>query len=331
MKAMVNYEYGSPDVLFLTEIKKPLPRENEILIKVHATSVNFGDTMARNFKAISPRQFNMPFLIWLIAKLSFGLSQPNNTILGNEFAGQIEAVGRDIKRFKPGDQVFGYAGEIMGAYAEYLCIPENGFVAMKPSNLTYEEAAVVPYGAVMALPILRRVNIQPGQKVLINGASGGIGSAALQIAKFYGAEVTGVCGPQRVGFVRSLGADNVIDYSKEDFSKGGEAYDLIIDILGKSTFSKCKSSLSPKGVLLFVSFKLKQILQMLWTSGSYGKKVICVFAQAKYKDLHTISRLIEAGKYQAVIDKTFPLEQIAEAHRYVEEGHKKGSIAILIA
>ena len=177
-----------------------------------------------------------------------------------------------------------------------------------------------------ALPIF-----QPGQKVLINGASGGIGSAALQIAKFYGAEVTGVCGPQRVGFVRSLGADNVIDYSKEDFSKGGEAYDLIIDILGKSTFSKCKSSLSPKGVLLFVSFKLKQILQMLWTSGSYGKKVICVFAQAKYKDLHTISRLIEAGKYQAVIDKTFPLEQIAEAHRYVEEGHKKGSIAILIA
>ena len=202
----------------------------------------------------------MPFLFWFLGKLSFGFNKPKITILGNEFAGEVEAVGSDVKRFKPGDAVFGYLGQSFGAYAEYLCMPENGVLAIKPANLTYEEAAVVPYGAIMALPLLRRANIQPGQKVLVHGASGAIGSAAVQIARSFGAEVTGVCGTPRVECVKSLGADKVIDYTKEDFTQNGETYDLIFDILGKSSVSRCKSSLKPNGIHLFASFKLKQIL-----------------------------------------------------------------------
>jgi len=327
MKAIVTTEYGPPNVLHLAEIEKPAPTANEILIRVHATSVNFGDTMARNFKAISPRQFNMPFLIWLMAKISFGLNQPKITILGNEFAGEIEAVGRNVKMFRSGDQVFGYTGEKMGAYAEYLCIPENGVLAIKPANMAFGEAAVVPYGALIALSLLRRLNIQPGQKVLINGASGGIGSAAVQIARSMGAEVTGVCSTQGVELVKTLGAAKVIDYTKEDFTQNGEIYDLIFDILGRSSFSRCKSSLKPKGIHLFASFKMKQLLQMLWTSLSGGKKVICAFGPGSVEDLVSVKELIEAGQIKAVIDKYYPLERITEAHSYVENGHKRGSVA----
>ncbi len=330
MKAIVYTEYGSPDVLHLTDVEKPAPKDNEVLIRIHATSVNFGDTIARNFKAITPRQFNMPFLFWLLAKISFGLRQPKITVLGSEFAGEIEEVGREVKRFKPGDQIFGYPGQSFGAYAEYLCMPEDSVLAIKPTNMTYEEAAVVPYGAIMALPLLRRVNIQPGQKVLVNGASGGIGSAAVQIARYFGAEVTGVCGTPRVEFVKSLGADKVIDYTKEDFTQNGETYDLIFDILGKSSFSGCKSSLKPNGIHLFASFKLKQILQMLWTSRSGGKKVICAIAPGSVEDLISVKELIEAGKIKAVIDRCYPMEQAAEAHRYVEQGHKKGPVVISV-
>ncbi len=328
MKAIVCTEYGGPQVLQLHEIEKPVAKNNEILIRIHAASVNFGDRMARNFKAITPRQFNMPFLFWLMTKISFGLRQPKITVLGSEFAGEIEAAGRDVKRFKPGDQVFGYPGLSFGAYAEYLCLPEDGVLAIKPANMTYEEAAVAPYGAIMALNLLRRVNIQPGQKVLVNGASGGIGSAALQLAKYFGAEVTGVCAAPRLEFVKSLGADKVIDYTKEDFTQNGETYDLIFDILGKSSFSRCKSSLKPNGIHLFASFKLKQLLQMLWTSMSGGRKVICALAPGSVEDLNSIKELIEAGKIKAIIDRCYPMEQAAEAHRYVEEGHKKGNVVI---
>lgn len=331
MKAVVCTKYGSPDVLQLTEIEKPLPKDNEILIRVHATSVNFGDTMARNFKAISPRQFNMPFLFWLMAKISFGLNQPKITILGNEFAGEIEAVGNNVKKFKQGDQVFGYTGEKMGAYAEYLCMPENGILAIKPTNLTFEEAAGIPYGALMALSLLRRANIHPGQSVLINGASGGIGSAAVQIARYLGAEVTGVCSTPKVDFVKSLGAAKVIDYTKEDFTQNGETYDLIFDILGRSSFSRCKSSLKPNGIHLFASFKMKQLLQMLWTSRSGGKKVICALGPGSVETLYSVKALIEAGKIKAFIDLSYPLERIAEAHAYVENGHKKGNVVISVA
>ena len=328
MKAIVCTEYGGPQVLQLHEIEKPVAKNNEILIRIHAASVNFGDRMARNFKAITPRQFNMPFLFWLMTKISFGLRQPKITVLGSEFAGEIEATGRDVKRFKPGDQVFGYPGLSFGAYAEYLCLPEEGVLAIKPANMTYEQAAVAPYGAIMALNLLRRVNIQPGQKVLVNGASGGIGSAALQLAKYFGTEVTGVCAAPRLEFVKSLGADKVIDYTKEDFTQNGETYDLIFDILGKSSFSRCKSSLKPNGIHLFASFKLKQLLQMLWTSMSGGRKVICALAPGSVEDLNSIKELIEAGKIKAIIDRCYPMEQAAEAHRYVEEGHKKGNVVI---
>ena len=330
MKAIVYSQYGSPDVLQLQEVEKPLPKDNEVLIKVHATSVNFGDTIARNYKAISPSRFNMAFPIWLMAKISFGLNQPKITILGNEFAGEIEAVGIDVTKFKPGDQVFGYVGEKMGAYAEYLCMPANGVLASKPTNLTFEEAAVVPYGALMALPLLRKANIKPGDKVLINGASGGIGSAAVQIAKYLGAEVTGVCSTSKMEFVKSLGATKVIDYTKEDFTQNGETYDLIFDILGRGSVSRCKGSLTPNGIHLFASFKMKQLLQMLWTSRSGGKKVICALSPVSIEDVNTIKELVEEGKFKAVIDRCYPLEKIAEAHRYVENGHKCGGVAISV-
>jgi NADPH:quinone reductase-like Zn-dependent oxidoreductase len=231
MQAIVYTEYGSPDVLHLKEVAKPTPKDNEVLIRIYATTVNFGDLMARNFKAISSRKFNMPLLFWLLAKISLGLRKPKITILGSEFAGEIEAIGNDVKSFKQGDQVFGYRGQSMGAYAEYCCMAEGGTVAIKPANLSSAEAAIIPYGAIMALSLLRKASIQPGQKVLINGASGGIGSAAVQLARYFGAEVTGVCGTPRLEFVKSLGADHVIDYTKQDFTQNGETYDLIFDIL----------------------------------------------------------------------------------------------------
>jgi NADPH:quinone reductase-like Zn-dependent oxidoreductase len=331
MKAIVYTQYGPPDVLQLKEVEKPSPKDNEVLIRIHATSVTIGDIWARNFKEISPREFTMPLPLWLPTRLYFGVRKPKKSILGAELAGEVEGVGRDVKRFKKGDQVFGYPGQGMGAYAEYLCMPEAGCVAIKPANMTYDEAAVVPYGAIMALSLLRKVNLQSGQKILIHGASGGIGSAAVQIASHhFGAEVTGVCGTPRLEFVKALGADQVIDYTREDFTQNGETYDVIFDILGKSSFSRCKNSLKPDGIHLFASFKMKQLLQMLWTSFTGGKKVICALAPGSTEDLISVKELIEAGKIQAIIDRCYPLEQAAEAHRYVESGLKRGHVAITI-
>jgi NADPH:quinone reductase-like Zn-dependent oxidoreductase len=331
MKAIVCEKYGPPEVLQLKEVVKPTPKDNEVLIRVHAASVNFGDLMARNFKAVSPRKFNMPFFLWLPAKLSFGINQPKITIQGSELAGEIEAIGKDVKRFKKGDQVFGYPGLSFGAYAEYICLPEAGAVALKPSDLSYEEAATLPYGAIMATSLLGKANIQRGQKVLINGASGGIGSMAVQLAKHFGAEVTGVCGTPRLEFVKSLGADKVIDYTKADFTQNGETYDLIFDILGRSSFSKLKRSLKPNGIYLLASFKTKALLQMLWTSLTGSKqKVICAFANETPESLVFIRRLVEEGKIKAIVDKSFPMEQAAEAHRYVEQGRKQGNVVIAI-
>jgi len=330
MKAITYTEYGTPDVLHIKEMNKPTPKDNEILIRVHAVSVNMGDLWGRNFKAITPSKFSMPLPLWLPSRLYFGVTKPRINVLGNEFAGEVESVGRDVKRFKKGDPVFGYRGQSMGANAEYLCMAENGIVAVKPANISYEEAAAIPYGALTALPLLRRVNIQPGQKVLINGASGGIGSAAVQLAKYYGAEVTGVCGTPRLGFVKALGADKVIDYTKEDFTQNGEIYDLIFDIMNKSSFEKCKDSLKPNGVYLLASFKMKQVFQMLQTSRSNGKKVICALAMENLEDMELTRKLVEEGKIKAVVDKCFPMERAAEAHRYVESGNKAGSVVITI-
>jgi NADPH:quinone reductase-like Zn-dependent oxidoreductase len=328
MKAIVYTEYGTPDVLGLKEIAKPAPQDHEILIRNHATTVNFGDLMARNFKAISPRKFNMPLFFWIPARLALGVNQPRNHILGSEFAGEVEAVGKAVIRFKPGDPVFGYLGQNMGAYAEYFCMPENGVVAIKPAHMTYQEAAGLPYGAIMALNLLKKADLQPGQKVLINGASGGIGSAAVQIARHLGAEVTGVCGTPGLNFVKSLGAAKVIDYTKEDFTQNGETYDLIFDILGRSSFSRCRHSLKKNGRYLLASFKTKQLLQMLWTSRFGSQRVICALAPGSVEDLHSVKELIEAGKIKAIIDRRFPMGQAAEAHRYVEKGHKKGAVIL---
>jgi NADPH:quinone reductase-like Zn-dependent oxidoreductase len=331
MKAIVYTEYGDPHVLRLTEVEKPYPKDNEVLIKVHAVSVNFGDIIARNFKNVSPREFNMPFLFWILARFSFGLNKPKKTILGNSFAGEVEMIGKAVKLFKEGDAVFACTKEKMGAYAEYLCMPENGILSLKPSNMTYEEASAIPYGASMALNLLKKANIQKGRRVLIIGASGGIGSAAIQLAKhYYGAEVTGVCSTQGIEYVKNLGADRVIDYKKEDFTKSGETYDLIFDILGKQSFSQVKASLKQKGIYLSVSFKMKKLLQMLWTSITGGKKVVCALASPKQDDLIFIKGLVEEGKIKSIIDKCFPLGKTAEAHSYIETENKQGDVVVTV-
>ncbi len=330
MKAVVHTEYGPPEVLHVEEVPKPDPKENELLVRVRAVSVNYGDLVARKWKHVSPGEFHMPFLFWLMAKISFGLSKPRNPILGSEFAGDVEAVGIKVTNFKPGDQVFGYRGQSMRADAEYVCIAASGTVAPKPANMSYEQAAVTPYGAITALNLLGRVNIQPGQKVLINGASGSIGAAAVQLARHYGAEVTGVCSTPRVAFVKALGAEEVIDYTKEDFTQNGQTYDVIFDILGKSSFSRCKNSLKPNGRYLLASFKMKQLLQMVLTSITGDKKVICALAPERQEDLLTIKKLVEEGKITTNIDRRFPLEQAAAAHRYIEEGHKKGQVVLTV-
>ncbi len=331
MKAIIYTEYGPPEVLHLAEVTKPAPKDNEVLIRIQAAPVNFGDLIARNFKSITPRKFSMPLLLWLPVRLAFGWRKPKQPVLGGEFAGVVEAIGTRVTRFKPGDAVFGYPGQKMGAYAEYMCMPETGRLAIKPANMTFEEAAAVPYGALTALSLLRKVNIQPGQKVLINGASGGIGSAAVQLAKHFGAAVTGVCGTPRVGYVKALGADKVIDYNKEDFSRGGETYDVIFDILGKTSFGHGRKTLKPNGTYLFASFKMKPLAQMLWTKIAGSQKVICALSSEKAADLTFIKDLIEAGQYRAIIDRCYPMEQAAAAHRYVESGYKHGSVIITMA
>jgi NADPH:quinone reductase-like Zn-dependent oxidoreductase len=330
MKAIVYEKYGSPDVLHLKEVEKPTPKDNEVRVRVHATPINFGDLMARNFGNISLREFHMPALFYLLARMAFGFNKPKKPILGNEFAGEIEAVGKDVKRFHVGDPVFGYRGQNMGAHAEYVCMPENGLVASKPSTMTYEEAAAVPYGALTALSLLRKVNLQSGQKVLINGASGAIGSAAVQLAKYYGAEVTGVCSTPRLEMVKALGADKVIDYTQTDFTQSGETYDLIFDILGKSSFARCQRSLKPNGRYLLASFKMKQLFQMLWTSRFGSQKVICALSSENPDDLLFIKELAEAGKLKSIVDRCYPLELAAEAHRYMETGNRHGSVIISV-
>jgi len=329
MKAIVFTEYGSPDVLHLAEIPKPTPKDNEILVRVRATPVNYGDLTARDF---AHSQFNMPAPLYLPARMAFGWNKPKINILGSELAGDVEAVGGQVTKFKPGDQVFGYVGMNMGANAEYICLPESGTIAPKPSNLGYAEAATLPYGAVMAVSLLQKARLKPGQKILINGASGGIGAMAVQLAKqHYGAEVTGVCGAPRLDYVRALGADKVIDYKKQDFTQNGETYDVIFDILGRSSFARCKNSLKPNGIYLLASFKGRALWDMLWTSFASPKKVICAMTEEKADSLVFVKELAEAGKIKAVVDKRFPLEQTAEAHRYIESGGRQGNVVVIVA
>ncbi|CAN5796892.1 NAD(P)-dependent alcohol dehydrogenase [soil metagenome] len=323
MKAIVYTEYGPPDVLRLQEVEKPTPKDDEVLIKVHATQVTAADYRIRGS--------NFPPLFWLPARLGFGFIRPKKTILGTNLAGEVEAVGKDVRQFGEGARVFGSSGGRFGAYAEYICLPEEAAVATKPDNVTYEEAAAIPFGAFTALFFLRDVgNIQSGQSVLIYGASGAVGTAAVQLAKHFGAEVTGVCSTTNLALVKSLGADTVIDYTKEDFTENGRRYDLIFETVGKSSVTRGKRSLKQDGVYLANVIGPPVLLQMLWTSVIGSKKVKGGIAGEKTEDLIFLRELIEAGEIKPVVDRRYPLEQIAEAHRYVETGHKKGNVIITV-
>jgi NADPH:quinone reductase-like Zn-dependent oxidoreductase len=330
MKAVVYTKYGPPDVLHIKEVDKPVPKDNEVLIRVRAAAVNYGDIVARNFRNIPASKFNMPLLLWFPSRIYFGLRKPKRHILGNDFSGDIESVGKNVTTLKSGDPVFAYRGQKMGAYAEYVCMPADGMVQHKPSNMSYEEAAAIAYGGLMASSHLEKVEIKEGDNVLVNGASGGIGSMGVQLAKHAGAEVTGVSGTERLDMMRAIGADKVIDYTQEDFTQTGEKYDLIYDILGRSSFSRCKNSLTDDGRYLLASFKTGDLMQMIKTKWSKGKKVICAMAREKPENLAKLKEMAEAGKIKSVIDKTFPLEAAAEAHRYVESGQKKGHVIITV-
>ena len=327
MKAVVYEKYGPPEVLQLKEVEKPIPKDNEVLIRIYATAVTAGDLNARNFVFVPPG-------LGLLARSMMGFRKPKKTILGSELAGEIESVGKNVKLFKKGDQVFGTDGNNVGTYAEYKCMPEEGVLAIKPTNMTYEEAATITFGALVALYFLRdKANIKKGQKVLVNGASGSVGTAAVQLAKYFGAEVTGVCSTRNLELVKSLGADKVIDYAKEDFSKNGETYDIIFDVVvGKTSFSRSKKSLKSNGFYLAVAGGLREMVQMVWTSMIGSKKVIVGGGVdcEKIESLVFIKELIKAGKLKAVIDKSYPLEQMVEAHRYVENGNKKGNVVITV-
>lgn len=323
MKAVICTKYGPPEVLQLQEVEKPVPKDNEILVQILATSVHIGDCRMRGFHV--PPMFRLPF------RLSVGFRGPRKKILGSELAGVIEAVGKDVTRFKVGDGVFGDTESVLGTYAEYVCLPEKAALATKPANLTYEETAAGPVSALAALHYLRKANIRKGQKILINGASGALGTAAVQLARHFGAEVTGVCSTVNVELVKSLGADTVIDYTVEDFTKSDQTYDIVFDAIGKSSFSRCKDLLTKQGVYVLSLPTLVFTLQSLWTGMVGGKKAVAGIPKSTAENVVFLKDLMEAGELKPVIDRTYPLEEMVEAHRYVDTGRKKGNVVITVA
>lgn len=323
MKAIIWPEYGPPDVLQLQEVETPTPGDDEVLIRIVATTVFAGDC--------EMRAFDFPVSFWLPLRLMFGLRRPKRKIQipGQELAGVIEAVGADVTRFKKGDQVFAPL-ETFGAYAEYLCLSDKKTIATKPANMSFEEATTVPVGGLNALHFVRKGAIGEGQKVLINGAAGGIGTFAVQIAKMLGAEVTAVDSTNKLDMLLSIGADAVVDYTREDFTRNGEIYDVIIDVVGKSPFSRSVRSLGSNGRYILGNPRFSGLFRGLWTSMTSSKKVIAALTGYRTEDLLYLKELIEAGKIRTVIDRRFPLEQIADAHRYVETGQKTGHVVITV-
>ena len=321
MRAVVYDRYGSPDVLYFKDLPKPLPKDHEVLIKTRATTVTTGDWRARTL--------HMPAGFGLMGRLFFGLSKPRQPILGTELAGEVEVIGRNVSRFKVGDQVFAFTGARMGCHAEYTCVPEDGAIALKPARLDYGEAAALSFGGTTMLDFFKRGKLQRGERVLVNGASGGVGSAAVQLARHFGADVSGVCSTPNVELVRSLGATHVIDYTKEDFTRNGETYDVIVDTAGSAPFSRCKDALREGGRLLVVLGGLIDLLQVPWVSMTNSRKVIAgsVLA-ARAEDLRFLAQLAETGELTPVIDRRYVFAQIADAHRYVDTRRKKGSVVI---
>lgn len=322
MKAVTFNKYGPPEVLRIQDIDKPVPQDNEVLIRMRAVAVNTGDCELR-----SPK---IPNLIWFFVRLYFGLFKPRKKVLGAYLSGEIESVGKTVERFKSGDTVFACSGPRFGAYATYICLPEDDAIALKPGNMTFEEAATVPLG-LDALHFLGKASLKPEQKVLVNGAGGGIGTIAVQIAKQSGAEVTAVDRAEKLDMLRSVGADYVIDYKQEDFAENGQTYDVIFDLVGKGSYSRCIKVLQENGCYLLANPDgLWPMIRGLWTSIVTNKKVISQFASATADDLNVLKELIEQGKLKSLIDKTYGLEQVVEAHRYVETGQKKGNVVLTL-
>ncbi len=317
MKAIVYNQYGSPEVLQMKEVEKPFPKHNEILLRIKATAVNSGDVRLRKAD---------PFAVRFI----FGLIKPKINILGSVFSGEVESVGVDVKQFKVGDHVFGHTDMSFGAYSEYICLAENGSMALKPVNISHEEAAAIPFGGVTALHFIKKARIEANQKVLVVGASGAVGSAAVQLAKSYGAIVTGVCSTANIDLVKSIGADHVIDYTKEDFTLNGITYDVIFDTVKAISVSKSVKSLNKNGIMILSAAGLPEMLQGLWISMTSTIKVITGVTSHAAADIVFLKELIEKGKFKPVVDRSYPLEHIAEAHAYVEKGHKKGNVIISI-
>lgn len=324
MKAMVCNGYGPPeDVFRLKMIEKPVPKDNEVLIKILATTATSGDCKLRGFHSI-------PTAFWLPSRLMVGLTKPRQPIWGLMFSGIIEKVGDKVKLFKEGEEVYGSTEFAFGAYAQYKCLPENSVIVKKPTNLSFEESVAITFGVETAEHFLKLGKIEKGQKVLIYGASGSVGTASVQLAKHYGADVTGVCSEKNFELVKSLGAEKVIDYTKEDFRTNGEKYDIIFDTIGKTSFSSCRNSLTSNGHYLLAVYALKELFQMLWRKMVGGQKMICSVSGATIEKYEYIKKLAESGAIEPVIDCYFNLEEMAQAHKYVEEGHKKGNVIIRV-
>ncbi len=322
MKAIVFHKYGSPDVLNLEEVRKPVPKDNEVLIKIHAATVTAGDC--------EMREFDFPLWLWLLLRLYMGLFKPRIKILGQELAGEIEAIGKDVTDFKAGDQIFAPTEMSLGAYAEYICLPDHKPIALKPANMTFEEAATLPTGGLNALHFLEKANINSGQSILINGAGGSIGTYAIQMAKAKGAEVTAVDSSEKLAVLQTIGADMVIDYKQMDFTKSGKNYDVILDVVGKGDFSGSLKSLKTNGRLIIGNPRPTTMIRGFWASLFGNKKVINAVAPYKKENLLALKKMVEAGTIKAVIDKSYRLEEMVDAHLYVETGLKTGHVVITV-